>query len=129
MEWSNARVLEFLELYQSEELIWNPKHRSHKQKQKVNDAWNRISTTMGISVNNLKTKKNSLMATFRTYRRKKQACIHSGMEADDVYEPIWFAYQMMENFLSPVYDCEDTVNTADTIDHVSISYTYYFSSN
>jgi hypothetical protein len=41
-DWSIELVLEFLELYQAEPTIYDPKHPAHKNKMKVNDAWMRI---------------------------------------------------------------------------------------
>jgi hypothetical protein len=36
---SNELVLEFMELYQAEPTIYDPKHPAHKNNMKVNDAW------------------------------------------------------------------------------------------
>jgi hypothetical protein len=38
-DWSNELVLEFLELYQPEPTIYDPKHPAHKNKMKVNDLF------------------------------------------------------------------------------------------
>ncbi|XP_022820151.1 uncharacterized protein LOC111352063 [Spodoptera litura] len=115
MEWRKAMIIKFIKLFEKEEAIWNPKHENHNYRQKINDAWNRMSVSMGLPVNILKTKKNSLMACFRTHLRRKKKSMKSGKgaEGEDVYEPIWFAYKMMENFLGPVYNCGDTINTED----------------
>jgi len=111
MDWSNENVLNFLELYQMEPCIWSPRHKDHKDKKKINDAWVRISQTFGMDILKLKTKRDGLMATYRGLLRKKKASIRSGAGADDIYKPIWFAYEMMDNFLRPVYEVEMTVNT------------------
>lgn len=34
-----------------------------------------------------------------------------GSGAEDIYKPIWFAYDFIESFLLPVYTCNSTVNT------------------
>ena len=56
------------------------------------------------------------MATFRTHRRKKEASIKSGAGQEDIYQPIWFSYQKMDEFLAPVYDCGPITSTLDADD-------------
>lgn len=34
------------------------------------------------------------MATFRPFLKKKRASVKSGVGAEDVFHPIWFAYDM-----------------------------------
>ncbi|XP_023947478.2 uncharacterized protein LOC112052579 [Bicyclus anynana] len=100
-EWSNEEVLTFLDYYKKEPCIWDPNNVDHKDKRKVADAWIRISKVTRVSVRDLKIKKETLMAAFRKHLKRKQESITSG--AERVYEPIWFAYEMMESFLLPVY--------------------------
>lgn len=38
-DWTNEIVIKFLELYQSKDILWNPKHRNHKNKAKINDSY------------------------------------------------------------------------------------------
>jgi hypothetical protein len=49
-DWSNELVLEFLELYQAEPTIYDPKHPAHQNKMKVNDAWMRIKRALSADV-------------------------------------------------------------------------------
>lgn len=37
------------------------------------------------------------------------------MGADDVFQPIWFAFDAMESFLGGVYDVEETINTENEV--------------
>ncbi|CAH1975903.1 unnamed protein product [Acanthoscelides obtectus] len=115
MEWTNDFTIKFLEFYQSEPCLWDPSDENHKRKEKLADAWNRISESTGKSVAELKKKKDSLMATFRGHLRRKKASIRSGAGGDDIYKPIWFAYSFMETFLGQIYDCHPTINSQDTI--------------
>lgn len=55
------------------------------------------------------------MATFRGHLRKKKASIKSGAGANDIYKPIWFAYEYMESFLAQIYECQTTINTQDDV--------------
>lgn len=70
-DWSEDPVHLFLEAYQNEKCIWNPKDVHHKNRKKVNDAWTRLSEIMNKSVKELKNKKEVLMATFRRHYKKK----------------------------------------------------------
>jgi hypothetical protein len=56
-DWSNELVLEFLELYQAEPTIYNPKHPAHITKMKVNDAWMRIKRALSVNVSVAEIKK------------------------------------------------------------------------
>lgn len=121
-DWSNELTMKFLELYASERVIWDSIDKNHKLKHKVHDAWKRISLNMdNISIEDLKAKKKSLMATFRPLLKKKKASIRSGLGADDVFQPIWFAYDLMESFLGTIYDIRETINTEDEVS----SYNYF----
>lgn len=115
-----------------EPIIWNPKNPYHKDKNKVNDAWDRISKELNIRVpmQELKTKKISLMATFRRHLRKKKASIKSGAGVNDIYKPIWFLYELMESFLGDVNECLPTINTerqVTKIKHIFLKLSRYFS--
>lgn len=48
MEWTNELTLEFLELYENEPVIWNPKMKEHKNRNKVSDAWNNIKLLFSV---------------------------------------------------------------------------------
>lgn len=68
MEWSNEATLEFLSLYEKEQLIWNPKDPAHKNRNFVSDAWIRIKNKMSIecSVHDLERKKRFLNGNVST---------------------------------------------------------------
>ncbi|CAH0725626.1 unnamed protein product, partial [Brenthis ino] len=109
--WSNERELQFLEYYQMEPILWDSKHVKHKDKQGVHDDWMRISERMEISVAELKKKRDSLMATYRSHKRKILASMQSGAAAESVYKPIWFAFDFMDSFLNDIFQCRTTMNT------------------
>ncbi|CAG9095602.1 unnamed protein product [Plutella xylostella] len=109
--WPHSEILKFLEYYRAETIIWNPKHKNHKDKNKVSDAWNRISNNMGIPVEDLKKKKETLMTAFRTNLKKKKESIRSGAGLDDIYTPSWPFFEIMESFLRDVYECKSIINT------------------
>lgn len=110
MEWTNQQVLQFLELYEQEELLWNPKHENHKNRNLTYDAWKQIEMTMGIPLKILKKKKDVLLATYRKLAKKVESSKKSGCGTADVFEPTWFAYNKM-SFLRTVYLPRSTINS------------------
>lgn len=68
--WKNETEMLFLEHYHSESVLWDAKHPYYKDKNKNHDAWRRISNVMDIEINQLKKKKDSLLSSYRFYRKK-----------------------------------------------------------
>ncbi|CAG4985547.1 unnamed protein product [Parnassius apollo] len=62
--WSNEETFKFIELCQNQPVIWNPKHKYHKDKNKVNDAWARIAEEMLVPVSEIKRKKETFFSSF-----------------------------------------------------------------
>ncbi|KAH9642782.1 hypothetical protein HF086_010435 [Spodoptera exigua] len=111
ISWSNEETFKFIDLYQSEPAIWDPNNALHKDKNKVNDAWNRIADSLQIPVSELKKKKETLMSAFRMHLKKKQDSIRSGMGEEEIYKPIWVFYDAMEAFLKGKYTCKSITST------------------
>ncbi|XP_072929368.1 uncharacterized protein [Epargyreus clarus] len=110
MSWTNDVVLEFLDLYRQEQLLWDPKHPLHRNRSEVTDAWHRIQSTLSItcSITDLKRKKESLMTSFRMHWNKKK-------KSPDVYHISWFAFALMESFLGGKYECDSTNQTENEL--------------
>ncbi|CAG5009190.1 unnamed protein product [Parnassius apollo] len=72
MNWDKETVVRFLELYQMNPCIWDPGNEGHKNRQRVNDAWNTIKDNLGVpcTLQDLKKKKESLMSAYRGYKTK-----------------------------------------------------------
>ncbi|CAH0724008.1 unnamed protein product, partial [Brenthis ino] len=104
MSWTNDVVLEFLEHYRTEQLIWDPKHPLHRNRSEVNDAWLRIQNSLSIhsSITDLKRKKESLMTSFRLHMNRKK-------KSSNDYRTTWFAFPLMESFLGGKYECDSSV--------------------
>lgn len=113
MDWPNETVFEFLDFFEQESVIWNPSCPNHKNRYEVNDAWRRIEDNMGkkFSISELKKKKDSLMAIFRTCLKKVKGSTKSGAGAQDIYKPHWFAYQKMASFLQDKDQPRNTINS------------------
>lgn len=107
MEWTNDMVLEFIHNYESEPVLWDPKHPQHKRKRFIFEGWQRIqrSLTWDCQIEDLKKKKDSLMAYYRSHCNKiKKMKTEPGTE--NVYATSWFAFDSMHSFLGRVYDLE-----------------------
>ncbi|XP_028173227.1 uncharacterized protein LOC114362146 [Ostrinia furnacalis] len=102
MSWSNDTVLEFIELYKKEQILWDPKHPLHRNRSEITDAWLRIQMSLSINctIPDLKKKKESLMTSFRMHLNKKKN--------QEGYHTPWFAYPLMESFLGGRYECDST---------------------
>lgn len=117
MEWPNELVLDFLTFYEIEAVIWNPALPNHKNRNEVYDAWKRIEEKMEkkFTVTELKKKKDSLMASYRTCLKKVKDTTKSGAGTEDIYKPNWFAYEMMDRFLKDKNVPRETL-TSEVID-------------
>ncbi|XP_028163793.1 uncharacterized protein LOC114355257 [Ostrinia furnacalis] len=117
MEWSNASVIEFLELLQGEPILW--KHRTnstnHKNRNLIKDAWIRIKTdfSMECTIEELRRKKNTLFTQYRDYLKKIRDSTMSGSREDDIYRPTWFAFDLMNSYLGEVYEPQPIVFIED----------------
>ncbi|KRT82118.1 Myb/SANT-like transcription factor [Oryctes borbonicus] len=123
MDFTTEEVFEFLSLYEAEPILWDPRRASHRSRNEVKQSWERIQTSFSVecSVDLLKKKKDSLMATFRPLISKVKKSMKQG--SLDVYKPSWFAYEKMARFLLPIYlagemttDAEEIQNTEDEND-------------
>lgn len=113
MEWTNDVVFEFLDLYGNETVIWCAKHREHKNRNAINDAWKRIKDKISIqcSIQEVKKKNESLMSTFRPLLKKVKATSGTGTGSEEVFKPTWFAYERMARFLHGIFQPRNTQNT------------------
>ncbi|RVE48666.1 hypothetical protein evm_006737 [Chilo suppressalis] len=41
--------------------------------------------------------------------------MRSGAGVDEIFNPIWFAFDIMERFLGPAFTVDDTVNTEEEL--------------
>lgn len=126
-QWTNERALEFLELYQSEPLLWNPMIRDHKNRNAVADAWERIRNnfTMSCTITELNKKRESLMSTYRLYRKKTQDSVRSSASSSEIFQSSWFAYEFMDSFLAAVYNKSDTNIINIEVSELNFLFYYY----
>ncbi|XP_038207376.1 uncharacterized protein LOC119829074 [Zerene cesonia] len=115
MDWNNTKVIEFIELLQNEPTIWDPHEKSRKNRTAVNDAWERIKNSFSLqcSIDELKKKRNSLMAAYRDHLKKLKDSYATCTSTEDVYQPTWFAFEAMHSFLWTVYEYNNIRNTEE----------------
>lgn len=111
MEWSTDKTYEFIEALQELEVIWNPKHIEHKDRNAVHEAWMTLHKNFNVPVKDLKKKKDALLATYRKLSRKVSASKGTGTGAASVYKPTWFAYDALNTFLHGIYVPGNTINS------------------
>ncbi|KAG8181760.1 hypothetical protein JTE90_018068 [Oedothorax gibbosus] len=70
-----------------------------------------------MSVAEVKNKKHTLMSTYRRQRKIKEDFMRSGVSESEVFEPTWFAYSRMDEFLQGVADCG---KTPDSLSHQTV---------
>ncbi|XP_077286545.1 uncharacterized protein LOC143911526 [Arctopsyche grandis] len=109
--WSKDRELSLLECFQAEPILWQSKHKDYKKKNLVHNAWKRIGAIMCIPLTECKKKKDSLMSSYRGYKKKVKDSIHSGAGSSEVYKPIWFAYDVIGSFLGEGLHCKEMINS------------------
>lgn len=112
MSWSNEKVLEFLKLYKSEEILWNQKHVSHRNRPLLTEAWERIRLNLGMNclISDLKRKKESLMTTYRLIKKKNSPS----------FRTTWFAFPLMDSFLGENYKIDNCVDDDEWIETTEV---------
>ena len=69
-----------------------------------------MKLSAGFTIDELKTKKDSLLAQYRKLLKKVRASIRTGSGTDAIYKPNWFAYKYM-TFMEGVYTPNATQNS------------------
>ncbi|KAK5639513.1 hypothetical protein RI129_012005 [Pyrocoelia pectoralis] len=113
MDWSNEKAIEFLELFQMEPCLWVPTLKLYKNRGAQSDAWRRIAQGLSFpaTIEELKKKKDSLMGYYRIHLNKYKKSLKFGAGISDIYTTNWFAFDMMNGFLKPIYEGNKTMNS------------------
>lgn len=90
MEWSKDMTLKFIELYENNNIIWDPRNKNHFNKLLKNDAWNKIAIDLSthssyeISADECRKKMQTLLSSFRRERAKWKRSFATGKGNDEV---------------------------------------------
>ena len=87
MEWSQERVIEFIDAYKKKQIIWDPKHPLHYNKIKKQDAWEELAKEINRPVDECKKKMENLLSALRRENR-------NGFPERCIFFRDSFAYQM-----------------------------------
>lgn len=68
MEWSEESLLNLIDIYKAQPVLWSPTDENYFKKNKKADAWRDISSTIGRSDEECRKKIISLLSS---YRREK----------------------------------------------------------
>lgn len=126
MNWSNELVLEFLDLYDKHSVIWDPSHSLYKNRYAVYEAWRQIKEELSVkySIDELKKKKDSLMASYRTCCYKIKDHNKSGANSNEC-KPKWFAYERLARFLRKGNQLENADTSDVSIRYLQLCYSKY----
>ncbi|XP_063534934.1 uncharacterized protein LOC134744916 [Cydia strobilella] len=121
MDWSTENIIEFLELLQTEPSIWNHRAKIHRNRTLVSEAWNRIQNNFSLScpVQELKRKRNSLLTQYRDILRRIKESQQKASDGDghELYKPSWFAFDVMNSYLSHLYESPVTVKPEELVSY------------
>ncbi|XP_063362786.1 uncharacterized protein LOC134651617 [Cydia amplana] len=121
MDWTTENIIEFLELLQTEPSIWNHRAKVHRNRTLVRKAWNRIQSNFSLScpVQELKRKRNSLLTQYRDILRRIKESQQKASDNDDyeIYKPSWFAFDVMNSYLSNLYESPVTVKPEELVSY------------
>jgi len=101
--WTNNRVIELIEDIKEHRVLWDPKDVYYKSKTKKFDCFKNLSIKYQCTVDEIKKKWTNLLQVYRSCRRKIKCTSKSGAGRDEVYKPLWFAYDYMNTFMADVY--------------------------
>lgn len=115
MEWTEEKVITLIDKYRENEVLWNVKLTDYRNKNKKNDAWERLATEMKCSRVEIEKKMKTLLAQFRRERQKAEKMKKSGTGTDEIYATTWFGFKAF----SFLYDKNTPMETKDTLQEVS----------
>ncbi|XP_030757802.1 uncharacterized protein LOC115883585, partial [Sitophilus oryzae] len=95
MDWSQEKVLSFIQCYKNRPILWDPKHSKHYNKRKKFYVWAELAKEMNTPEDECRRKMMSLLASLRRERAKIAKSRRSGKGPGDIYVSNWFAYKPM----------------------------------
>jgi hypothetical protein len=77
MKWIQD-VVEFIELYKTKEILWDPKHPMQFNKIKKQEAWEELGKEMSRRVDECKKKMENLLSSLRREKMEMRKSIGTG---------------------------------------------------
>uniref|UniRef100_A0AAR5PH17 MADF domain-containing protein n=1 Tax=Dendroctonus ponderosae TaxID=77166 RepID=A0AAR5PH17_DENPD len=115
MEWSEESILNLIATYKSYKILWDPKDQDYFKKERKMDAWNKVCSAVGKSVEACKRKMTSLLASYRKEKNRIKSSMRTAKGAHEVYRSRWFAYKAFR-FLEDRHKPRQRLKTEQEID-------------
>ncbi|KAK9886210.1 hypothetical protein WA026_015727 [Henosepilachna vigintioctopunctata] len=95
-EWTRSAIMKLIELYKSQDCLWNTNNIGYRDKRKRCNAWKHIASSLGHDVMNVERKMKVLKTQFMHCYKLQKKYSSNG----EAYQPKWFGYKSMK-FLIP----------------------------
>ncbi|KAF6207928.1 hypothetical protein GE061_016377 [Apolygus lucorum] len=86
--WPDDKVVELIALYRDSEVLWNPDHPEYSRREITAKAWQVISDTLDVEVEEVRRKTGNLVSQFHRADRKKEQKREQGLP----YTCLWSPY-------------------------------------
>lgn len=95
MEWTNAQVLELIEMYRLRPVLWNCRLSEYKDRNKRHDAFVEIADNFKTDKAEVEKKIKSLLTIFAREVKKVKDSQKSGAGSDEIYVSKWYCYSSL----------------------------------
>ncbi|KAH8322945.1 hypothetical protein KR059_011694 [Drosophila kikkawai] len=95
IEWSRSTILNFIEDYRRQRVLWDPNTKGYHIKQTKYEALKLLSSKYGTEIRSIRSKIKSLRSSFHREHGK----VLSGRSRGVHYQPMWFAYEAIRFIL------------------------------
>lgn len=95
IEWSRSTILNFIEDYRRQRVLWDPNTKGYHIKQTKYEALKLLSGKYGTEIRSIRSKIKSLRSSFHREHGK----VLSGRSRGVHYQPMWFAYEAIRFIL------------------------------
>lgn len=95
--WSNDKIMQLIELFQSKPLLWDCSIKQYKDRNKKKDAFEEISQVINIPKKDVETKIHVLRTQFTREKKKMSAKKTTGSGAKEKCK--WIYYEPLEFLL------------------------------
>ncbi|CAD7090245.1 unnamed protein product [Hermetia illucens] len=104
-KWSDIRALQFLDIYEKHECLWNPRIEEYKNKSARNAAFDAMLAELQIpdlTANDIKLKIKSIRTTYKRELSTVLKAEANRTKDGPVYKPKLFWFHRADSFLRPV---------------------------
>ncbi|XP_033106104.1 uncharacterized protein LOC117108245 [Anneissia japonica] len=106
---------QLVELYQSEEVLWNIHNSDYFNKRKRRNALERIGAIIGITAEEVKSKLRNMRTYYNAEKKKIENAGKREPGTDDVIESSWPLFNLLDKFLSDIVVRRPTKSNQDEV--------------